>query len=95
MLLRRVCPPASHARPAGLLVLPTCPRVLVRGVALPPPPPPPPLAAQDLGEQVFPVHKLAAAGSVQGWYNCKKPGTAATKGAPDALGVPLPLLPSR
>lgn len=44
------------------------------------------VSGSDLGEQVFPVHKLAAAGSVQGWYNCKKPGTAATKGAPDALG---------
>jgi len=51
------------------------------------PPPPPPLGAQDLGEQVFPVHKLAQAGSVQGWYNCKQPGTAAKKDAPDALGV--------
>ena len=36
------------------------------------------LSRRDLGEVIFPLHKLAEKGSVQGWYFCKKPGGSKT-----------------
>jgi len=34
----------------------------------------------DIGEIVFPVHKLATVGTVQGWYHLKEPGSSKTAG---------------